>query len=79
MKKYIYDNYKKSELKRYTVTEWIDIDTGLILSKHEKERNYIIKSSEESYENKTLKNGTKVIVKTIRRICQHKGQLNIEF
>lgn len=70
-----YDKDKKP--KRITITEWVDVDTGEMIPKHEKNKNYKIVNSTEKYENKSNGND-EYIIKTITRECKHRGQLELE-
>lgn len=65
--------YYNSKWKWYTMTEWVDIDTGEMIPKHEKEKNYRIVGSEIKEEKYTTHG-----VRTYIRMCKQKEQLKLE-
>lgn len=59
--------------KWYSVTEWVDIDTGEVIPKWLKERDYRIVDTE-IVEEKFQTHGNRII----RRLCKIKEQLKLE-
>jgi len=59
------------KLKWFTAVEYVDVETGEIITKSEKERNYYVVGNETRTE---INNEKKYGIKYIRKNCRRNGQ-----